>query len=208
MVKVKVCGITNLEDALASFISGADAVGFVFYRKSPRRISPEDAAKISLILPKNIMRAGVFVDEKAGKVKKIAASCGLDILQFHGNETPAYCRKFKGFKVVKAFRLGTPEDLKGVNRYKAWGYLFDASCGASFGGSGKKFNWKILAQAGKINAVVFVSGGLNPGNVSGAIKTLRPDWVDASSSLEYFPGRKDLRKVASFIKAAKRGFRA
>ena len=199
MVRVKICGITNLEDALYSFFSGASGLGFVFYKKSPRYILPLKAAKISRILPEKIKRVGVFVDEKVSTVKKIAKLCGLNMLQFHGQESPQYCKKFKGYKVIKAFRVSNPEDLKEIVKYKTFAYLFDSFSRTKLGGTGNKFNWKILAQAARIKPVVFVSGGLTAANVKKAINLLKPDWVDVSSSLELKPGKKDHRKIQKFI---------
>lgn len=204
MVKVKVCGITNLEDALASFLYGADAIGFVFYKKSSRYISPKKAANISAILSKRISRVGVFVDEKAEKVKEAARACRLDMLQFHGNESPAYCRKFKGYKVIKAFRVDKRIDPDEVRRYKTYAYLFDTYSKSNPGGTGEKFNWKLLAQTAKIKGIIFLSGGLNSGNVRKAVKLLKPDWVDASSLLESKPGKKDHKKIKEFIERANR----
>jgi len=200
VVKVKICGITNLEDALASLFAGANAIGFVFYDKSPRFISPERAANISRILPKKIKRVGVFVNEEAAKVKKIAKLCNLDLLQFHGQESPEYCRKFKGYKIIKAFRINDKEDLAGVSRYKTFAYLFDSFSRTKLGGTGKKFNWKILAQTAKMEPIVFLSGGLAAGNVRKAIKLAKPDWVDVSSSLEIRPGKKDHKKIEKFMR--------
>ena len=202
-MSVKICGITNLEDALFSFFSGADALGFVFYKNSPRYIRPQKAANISGILPKNIKRVGVFVDEKALTVKRIARLCRLDMLQFHGQESPEYCKKFKGYKVIKVFRISRQEDLVGISKYKTFAFLFDSFSKVKPGGTGNKFNWKILAQTVRMKPVVFVSGGLTAGNVKKAIKLLKPDWVDASSSLESRPGKKDHQKIQKFIQAVK-----
>jgi phosphoribosylanthranilate isomerase len=201
MVKAKICGITNLEDALLSYFAGADALGFVFYKKSPRYIRPVKAANIARILPKNIKLVGVFVDEKVSTVKKIAKLVGLDMLQFHGNESPEYCKKFKGYKVIKAFRVSKKEDLAKACCYKTYAYLFDSFSPGKAGGTGKRFNWKILEHAAKMKPVVFLSGGLASGNVKQAIKLLKPDWVDASSSLELKPGKKDHQKIEKFIQA-------
>ncbi len=204
MVKVKICGITNLEDALAAFFYGADALGFVFYKKSSRYIDPRRVKNISAILPKKIRRVGVFVDEKPSVVKRIAKSCRLDMLQFHGQESNAYCRKFKGYKVIKAFRIASPQDLDKISGYKTYAYLFDSFSPVQPGGTGKKFNWKILAPAVKIKPVVFISGGLTNTNVGRAIKLFRPGWVDASSGLEdAAQGKKDHYKLKRFIRAAK-----
>ena len=203
MVKVKVCGITNLEDALASLFLGADAIGFVFYKKSPRYISPLKAGNISRILPKKIIRAGVFVDEDIKTVKKIARICGLNMLQFHGKEPVAYCRKFKGYKVIKAFPVKGELDLAKISEYKGCACLFDTYSRKRFGGTGKKFNWYLLKNLDKIKNPVFLSGGLTSGNVGKAIKLLKPDWVDASSALESKPGKKDHKKIKQFIQASR-----
>ena len=199
MVKVKICGITNLEDALGSLFCGADALGFVFYKKSPRYIYPSKAANILRILPKNIKRVGVFVDEKVSSVKKVAKLCGLDMLQFHGKESPEYCKKFKGYKVIKAFRINKKEDLEGINKYKTFAYLFDSFSKTKPGGTGNKFNWKMLAKATTIKPIVFVSGGLTALNVRKAVKLLKPGWIDVSSSLESKPGKKDFNKIRKFM---------
>jgi phosphoribosylanthranilate isomerase len=201
MVKVKICGITNLEDALYSFFSGASALGFVFYKKSPRYISEVRAKKICAILPKKVLKVGVFVDENTAVVKRIARACRLDLLQFHGHESADYCRKFSGYKVIKAFNLAGAKDLEKVAEYKTFAYLFDSFSPCRQGGTGKKFNWKILARAAKMEPVVFVSGGLNATNVRKAVKMLKPDWVDVSSSLESSPGKKDYRLIRKFIQA-------
>jgi phosphoribosylanthranilate isomerase len=203
MVRVKICGITNLADALYSFFSGADALGFVFYKKSPRYIQPRRAQAICGILPKKILRVGVFVDEDVTTVKRIAKLCHLDMLQFHGQESNSYCQKFKGYKIIKAFRIGKKEDLDEIFEYNTFAYLFDSFSKAQAGGSGKKFNWKILAQSARIEPIVFVSGGLTTSNVHQAVKLLKPDWVDASSSLELKPGKKDHQKINRFIQAVK-----
>lgn len=203
MVRVKICGITNLEDALASLFNGAGAIGFVFYKKSPRYILPLQARNISRILPKKIARVGVFVDEKVPAVKRVARLCGLDMLQFHGKESPEYCKEFKGYKVIKAFRIGRKEDLDYVSKYRTFAYLFDSFSKTAQGGTGNKFNWKILAQAVKIKPVIFISGGLTCKNVPKAIKLLMPDWVDVSSSLESEPGKKDHNKIKKFIQSVK-----
>lgn len=203
MVKVKICGITNLEDALAALFSGADALGFVFYKKSPRYITPEKAANIARILPKKILRVGVFVDSKEKDIKRIFRLCGLDMLQFHGEESPEFCSKFKGCKVIKAFRVKKDSDFKKIKRYKIFGYLFDAFVKDKPGGTSRKFDWNLLKKADKIKRPVFLSGGLNCGNVRRALKKVNPDWVDLSSSIEASPGKKDHKKIFDFIRKVK-----
>jgi phosphoribosylanthranilate isomerase len=203
MTKVKICGITNLEDALASLFSGADALGFIFYKKSPRYINPLKAGNISRILPKKICRVGVFVDEDIKTVKKIARLCNLDMLQLHGQETAGYCRKLKGYKIIKVFPIKGKLDLAKISEYKGCACLFDTFLKGKAGGTGRKFNWNLLRNLGKIKTPVFISGGLTVGNVRKAIKLLKPDWVDASSALESRPGKKDHKKIKLFIQASR-----
>jgi phosphoribosylanthranilate isomerase len=203
MVRVKICGITNLSDALQSVDSGCDALGFVFYKKSPRYISPEKARRIIRHLPKNIVKIGVFADSREKRIKKIAKLCKLDILQFHGSESAQFCRKFKNYKIIKAFRIKDRIDLQNILKHKSFAYLFDTFVKSKIGGSGKRFNWKILRNTGGIKQPIFLSGGLNARNVKKAIKVAHPDWVDVSSGVESGPGRKDYRKVKEFIAAAK-----
>ncbi|MDD4953624.1 MAG: phosphoribosylanthranilate isomerase [Candidatus Omnitrophica bacterium] len=204
MVKVKICGITNLEDALAAADSRADALGFVFYRKSPRYISPLEARRIIKVLPARIKKVGVFVNAKTQTIKSIAGSCDLDILQFHGKESPEFCRGFSGYKVVKAFRLKDAIDPEQILRYKTFGYLFDTFIPGKPGGTGRRFNWNLLSKLDKMKQQIFLSGGLRACGIKDALKITRADWVDVSSSVETRPGKKDRRKVKEFIRAAKR----
>ena len=203
MVKVKICGITNLDDALDSIEAGCDALGFVFYKKSPRYIAPEEASRIIKSLSSLTLKIGVFVDEKEKTIKHIAKICSLDMLQFHGHESPDFCRKFKGYKVIKAFRVKDRIELKNLLDYKPFAYLFDTFTKTKVGGTGRKFDWKLVRHLDGLHKPVFLSGGINPENVEEAIKQVHPDWVDASSSVEIRPGKKDYRKVRNFIKAAK-----
>jgi len=203
MVKVKMCGITNLKDAKVALDAGCAALGFVFYKKSPRYIAPLKAKQIIKELPKNITKIGVFVNAREKTIKNIAKLCGLDILQFHGNESPEFCRKFRGFKIIKAFRVKDKIDLSKVSRYRTFAYLFDTFVKSRFGGTGKKFNWDLLKYLDEIKQPVFISGGLNAKNVKEVIKSLHPEWVDVSTSVEARPGKKDSRKVQEFIKTTK-----
>ena len=201
MVKVKICGITNLRDALISVGAGCDALGFLFYKKSPRYIAPEEAKEIIKNLPRNVTKIGVFVNCREKSIKSIAKICNLDILQFHGNESVEFCRKFNGYKIIKAFRVEKKIDLAKILKYKTFAYLFDTFSQSKFGGTGKTFDWCLLAD---IKHPIFLSGGLNAHNVNKAIKKVNPAWVDASSTLEVRPGEKDSKKVRKFIQAAKK----
>jgi len=203
VVKVKICGITNLEDARASVKGGCDALVFVFYKKSSRYITPEKAKEIIRALPRNVTKIGVFVNAKEKSIKNIAKLCNLDILQFHGNETPEFCAKFNGYKIIKAFRIKDKIDLSKILKYKTFAYLFDAFAKSKFGGTGKRFNWDLLKYLEDIKQPIFISGGLTEKNVRKAIESAHPEWVDVSSSLEIGPGKKDRKKVKKFIQEAR-----
>lgn len=204
MVKVKICGITNPEDAFRIARLKPDAMGFIFYKKSPRYIAPDRAKIIIKLTPKSIKKAGVFVNEKAERIKKVAGSLRLDMLQFHGEETPAFCAKFKNYKVIKALRIRNKGSFRNLKSYPAWAFLLDTYEKNVSGGTGKSFNWQLIKKAKLPRKTIFLSGGLNSRNVSTAVKLIRPDWVDVSSSVEIKPGKKDYKKVKAFIKAVRR----
>ncbi|MCX5705251.1 MAG: phosphoribosylanthranilate isomerase [Candidatus Omnitrophica bacterium] len=203
MVKVKICGITNLEDALVSVRAGCDALGFAFFRKSPRYVSPKKVSSIVKQIPPRIIKIGVFVNAREEAVKRIARMCGLDMLQFHGTETPEYCSKFAKYKVIKVFRVKDKLDLREVLRYKPFAYLFDTFVKSRMGGTGKNFDWKLIRHLRGVKNPVFLSGGLTAGNVKKAISIAKPRWVDVCSSIELIPGKKDHVLVRQFIETAK-----
>ncbi|MGE5307832.1 MAG: phosphoribosylanthranilate isomerase [Deltaproteobacteria bacterium] len=205
MVKVKICGITNLEDAKTAAGAGCDAIGFVFSEKSPRYITPTEAKLIAGRLPKKTMKVGVFVNARETTVRRIMKECRLDILQFHGNESPEFCGRFKGVKVVKAFRIKGPSDTARVSDYDTFGYLFDSFSPAAQGGTGKIFDWSLAAASTGTGKVFFLSGGLDAGNVRQAIAKLKPQWVDVSSGVENAPGKKDPARIREFMRAVDRG---
>ncbi|MFA5361794.1 MAG: phosphoribosylanthranilate isomerase [Candidatus Omnitrophota bacterium] len=204
-LKVKICGITNLEDAKASIAAGCDALGFIFFKRSPRYIPPPEAREIIKRLPAGVPKIGVFVNAREKSIKRTARLCGLDILQFHGNESPEFCRRFRGNKIIKAFRVKNSLDVKKISGYRVFAYLFDTYSGTQAGGTGRKFDWKLMERLHGSTAAVFLSGGLNEKNVSRAVRTVKPEWVDACSSLEISPGRKDHDKIRKFVRAAKSG---
>ncbi len=206
MVKVKICGITNLEDAAAAVKAGADALGFVFYRKSPRFVKPQTAAQIMRQLPARVKKIGVFVNARPATIKRYAAQCRFDIAQLHGNESPRHCSCCRPVRVIKAFRVRGAVDIGTVAKYKTFGYLFDAYVPGTPGGTGRVFDWSFMAGVSRLHVPggIFLSGGLNSRNVGNAIRIARPQWVDASSSLESAPGRKDRRRMAAFIRIVKR----
>jgi len=203
MVKVKICGITNLGDALASLNAGCDALGFAFFKKSPRYVNPDQARQIIEQLPASIVKIGVFVNAKEKQIKQIAKMCHLNMLQFHGEESPKFCDKFKAYKIIKAFRIKDKIDLKSLLKYKTFAYLFDAFAASRRGGTGKTFNWKLVTHFRDLKQPIFLAGGLNAKNVKKAIKAVHPAWVDTCSAVEKYPGKKDHCKVKEFIKAVK-----
>jgi len=204
LVKVKICGITNLEDALVAVGAGADALGFVFYEKSPRYISLEEAVAIDRRIPKKIKKIGVFVNEKQEKIKEVAKALGLYAMQFHGDESIDFCSQFKGYRIIKAIRLKDKSDLKDVFSYPVWGILFDSYQPWQFGGTGQTFDWSWLKGLKLKDKLLFISGGLNAENVVEAIRIIRPDWVDVSSSLEICPGKKNPEAIRMFVQVAKK----
>jgi len=201
MVRIKICGITNIEDALLVSKLGADALGFVF-ADSPRKIDVETVEEINSALPPLISRVGVFVNEKAETVKAIASRCRLDILQFHGSESPAYCANFFQ-RVVKAFRVKDFCDLNTLNEYDVDAFLLDAFVEGKLGGTGKGFNWEIAKKAKDFGKPIILSGGLNPKNVVEAVNFVQPYAVDVSSGVEERPGKKDPGKIRSFIETCR-----
>ncbi len=201
MVKVKICGITNITDALIAVSYGADALGFIFYRKSPRFIAAKAACEIIAELPPFIKTVGVFVNETADRVNKIADTCKLDIVQLHGEESPAYCKKIKR-RVIKAFRIKDEKSLLPMRSYKVDGYLLDAFVEDLHGGSGETCDWNLVRRAEEHGPII-LAGGLTPENVADAVRQAEPYGVDVCSGVEESKGKKDLEKIKSFIREAK-----
>ena len=203
MIKVKVCGITNIEDARTATAAGADAVGLIFAR-SPRQLEVKEAESISAALPEHLLKVGVFVNEAPEEVVRIAHEVGLDYAQLHGDEGPEAVTAVRGggVKVIKALRVRDEASLAAMEGYGADLYLLDAYSKDVRGGTGKRFDWA-LAKSLKGRGNIVVSGGLGPGNVREAIEFFEPWGVDASSVLESAPGKKDAEKVRRFVSAAK-----
>jgi len=199
---VKICGITNLEDAQVAVEARADVLGFVFYKKSPRRMTIDAAAAVSKQLPGFVMRAGVFVNALEAEVHRAIGECGLNLLQFHGDEPPEYCLQF-GLMSMKAFRMRDAGTLKEMSPYQTNAWLLDAYSPEAAGGTGEKFNWDLAVEAQKFGKPIFLAGGLTPENVAAAVRKVRPFGVDVSSGVEISPGKKDPAKVRAFINAAK-----
>ena len=200
--KVKICGITSLADAQAAAGAGADALGFIFYDKSPRYVTIQQAADISKQLSPFIMRVGVFVNAEEDFILSAMGKVQLSMLQFHGDEEPGFCSQF-GIMTMKAFRVRDAETLKAFPKYQTDAYLLDAYSASARGGSGKTFDWNLAIEAQKLGKPIFLSGGLSPENVVEAVQKVRPFGVDVSSGVESSPGKKDHAKVKAFITAVK-----
>ena len=202
LTKVKICGITRMEDALAAANAGADALGFMFYEASPRRVARDVATAIIRELPPFLSRVGVFVNPSPDDVRRAIEDCRIDTLQFHGEETPEFCAQF-GLRVIKAFRVRDAESLQVLSAYVGETCLLDSFVAGQHGGTGATFNWDLAAQTVRAGRRVLLAGGLNPENAAEAVRRVRPYGLDVSSGVETTPGMKDAEKVRAFIAAAK-----
>jgi phosphoribosylanthranilate isomerase len=204
MIRIKICGITNLEDALLAAELGADALGFIFYPKSPRKVAPEAARDIIRQLPPLVVSVGVFVDEDAAMVRELAAQIGLDWVQLHGRESPEYCRSL-GRRVIKGFRIKDEESLPGLAAYRnvVNAFLLDTYKKGRMGGTGEAFDWHLAREARHYGPII-LAGGLTADNVALAIKTAQPQAVDVASGVEATPGKKDPEKLREFFAAMRR----
>jgi phosphoribosylanthranilate isomerase len=209
MVKVKICGITNLKDARQAFKAGADFLGFNFYPRSSRYVTPQRARGILRRLPKNIASVGVFVNEREGKMLKIARRVGLDYLQLHGAESPeTIAHVARNLPVIKAVRVRNSFRTAELARYKhVSAFLLDGFDRRRHGGSGKTFRWNIALRAKRVGHI-FLAGGLTPENVTEAIRSAKPYAVDVCSGVEAKPGKKDPALVVKFMRAVRSSRRA
>ena len=197
MTLIKICGITNLTDALHAVHAGADALGFNFYHPSPRYIEPSKVREIIDKLPQNVLKVGVFVNEEA--VLSIANEAGVNALQLHGDETPEYCSKLKNWFVVKTLSVDEKFEAQKCLEYEVDAIMLDAKHPNLRGGTGQVIDWSIARSIQQLGVKVILAGGLSPENVQEAIKVVKPYAVDACSALESDPGKKDQQKVSTFI---------
>jgi phosphoribosylanthranilate isomerase len=201
MVRIKICGITNVEDALSAIHFGADAIGFVFHQKSPRAVDPETAGTIISEIPPLVTTVGVFVDEDKKRIEQIAGDIGLDVVQLHGSEPPEAC--FMSLRVIKAIRVSELSDLESLKSYKVSAFLLDTFSPCSAGGTGQTFNWDIAVEAKNLGRII-LAGGLTSDNVEEAIRRVQPYGIDVSTGVEGGEkGRKDREKLKLFINAAR-----
>ena len=202
MTKIKICGITNADDALAATGYGADALGFIFYKESPRHIATEEAGEICRKVPPFVKRVGVFVNEDKDVINKILGEVELDILQFSGDESPDYCRQFSR-PYIKAIRVKDQETLDEIDKFETSYLLFDSYNEGLYGGTGKTFDWDLIRNQHFGNKYVILSGGLNPENIVDAVLEIKPYAVDVASGVEKHPGKKDHNKIKKFIEAVR-----
>jgi phosphoribosylanthranilate isomerase len=205
MIKIKICGITNLDDALAAANMGADALGFNFYKKSPRYIEPEKAADIIAQLPPIIMSVGVFVNEREEKIREAQGMTCIQTVQLHGDESPEFCQRF-GARVIKAFQVKDKETIKHMAHYHVGAFLLDSYRSDQRGGTGATFDWH-LAVVAKTFGRIILAGGLTPENAAEAVKLVQPYGVDVASGVEREPGVKDHQKMKKFITEVRRASR-
>ncbi len=207
MNKVKICGITNREDAHLAVNLGSDFLGFNFYEKSLRYVLPEKAREIIKGLPGSLIKVGVFVNERIEVILETAEKCDLSMVQLHGDETPVFCTKLaqkkQDLKIIKAFRIKEEFRLENLLNFKVDYYLLDAFVSGQYGGTGKVFNWNWAMKVKETGKPLFLSGGLTLENVREAIIKVNPDVLDVASGIEISPGRKDYQKMKKFIEIVK-----
>jgi len=206
MIRIKICGITNLDDAMAAAELGADALGFNFYPESPRFIAPETAAEIIYQLPPFILTVGIFVNEPEEKVREIHERTGIQVFQFHGDESPEFCERFER-RVIKVFRVKDKESLHSIMHYKASAFLLDSHKDGLLGGTGVPFDWDLAKDAARSRRVI-LAGGLTPENVGEAIRRVKPYGVDVAGGVEKEKGIKDHGKIKKFIAEVRKARRA
>ena len=201
MTKVKICGLMNFEDAMIAAESGADALGFVLYSKSPRCVKPKAVKEIVRQLPPYLTTVGVFANANVDEIVDVMDECGLDLAQLQGDEPPSLCERL-GSKAIKAIRVKDLNSLTSMKSYSVRAFVLDTYSPENFGGTGKQFDWDLAVEAKQYGRVI-LAGGLNPENVREAIQKVRPYGVDVSSGVECRIGKKDPEKVRQFTRMAK-----
>ena len=201
-VTVKICGVTSVDDAQAAVAAGADAVGLMFFEGSPRHVSLAEAKVIVESFPPSVVRVGVFVNADASLVNRAVLECTLNVLQFHGEESPEFCSQF-GVMTLKAIRVRDESSLAEMERFGTDGFLLDAFSKEARGGTGESFNWELARRATEHGKPIFLAGGLTAENVAEAVQTVQPFAVDVSSGVESAPGKKCAEKMRAFVAAAK-----
>jgi phosphoribosylanthranilate isomerase len=204
MTLVKVCGITNLEDALAAIEAGADMLGFNFYARSPRHVGPGEARRVVERMPEGVACVGVFVNVPSpAEVLEIARESGVSAVQLHGDETPEFCRALEGLTTIKALRVGRDYGVETAAAYATDAVLLDAYAPDAFGGTGHTFDWTLARATREAVPRLFLAGGLKPSNVADAVNAVGPYAVDVCSGVETSPGRKSFKLMRDFVAAVR-----
>lgn len=201
-MEVKVCGITNIEDAAAAVECGADALGFIFHAPSPRYVSPEEVKAVIDRLPADVCKVGVFVNRDRQLINALVSDCGLDMVQLHGDERPEFCAQFPSGIVIKAIYPESGEDLAMLQSYKVRAFLMDTRKGGLYGGTGRACDWDLAAAIARQYPLI-LAGGLGPDNLEEAIRKVAPLAVDLNSGIESAPGKKDHAKMKKAVEKAK-----
>lgn len=197
-VKVKICGVRTLEEGQAALDAGADALGFNFWPPSARYVEPDLVREMINSLSPIVCKVGVFVNEEANRVLDVASELGLNAVQLHGDESPEFCDQLGSIKTIKAIRVGQDFDLSLIQKYRVDMVLLDSSVKGSYGGTGRRFDWRVALEAKRL-APIILAGGLTTENVWDAITHVRPAAIDVCSGVEAAPGRKDLEKLQRFM---------
>ena len=204
MTFIKICGITNIDDAVAAVTAGADALGFNFYKPSPRYVTPQTAREIVEQLPSSILTVGVFVNEDSPQsVKSIANEAGVTAFQLHGDESPGYCRELADRYVIKTLTVSGDFVVELVQDYEVNAIMLDTKHNSLRGGTGRVFDWSIAQEVNQLVPKLFLAGGLSPENIAEAIELVRPFAVDACSALEDSPGMKNHERMRAFVELAR-----
>lgn len=202
MTFIKICGITNIDDALAAVAAGADALGFNFYKPSPRYVTPQHAGEIIAKLPSSILTVGVFVNEQS--IRSIANEAGITALQLHGDESPSFCRELAADRyVIKTLSVANDFEIETVHAYEVQAIMLDTKHNALRGGTGRVFDWSVAKEVNHVVPKLFLAGGLSPENIEEAIEIVRPYAVDACSALEDEPGKKNHQRMRAFVETAR-----
>ena len=204
MTFIKICGITNVHDALAAVAAGADALGFNFYKPSPRYVTPQTAREIVAKLPVSVLTVGVFVNEESQSVRNIANEANVAALQLHGDESPEYCRELgKDRYLIKTFAVANDFDVQRIQPYRVEAIMLDTKHNSLRGGTGRVFDWSVAKEVNDFVPKLFLAGGLSPENIEEAVATVRPYAIDACSALEDEPGRKNHERMRAFVEIAR-----
>lgn len=203
MIRIKICGLTRLQDAQLAISLGATALGFIFAKESPRKVTPEQVQEITKFLPPFITYVGVFLNQEKTFIEQTMAQCKLHVAQLHGEESPEFCSNLS-HPVIKSFRVGTLEDLTPISAYKnhVSGILLDTKVSGQAGGTGKTFDWRLAKQAHQNGIPLILAGGLTPDNIQDAYKTALPYALDLSSGVESQAGIKDAARLKALFEVA------